>query len=294
MTQIIVLSTFLILLLACTPSSKIRTITTQNYSIQVVDGIEEYTSHRSSGSLAKPFCRKDSFDTNSKILKTICFDGNYNVAFTIDYKYDNLGNQLTELTEAGEIWGITNEIRYTYDSSGASAKTIKDVYLGGTNHISKEVYDNEKRLIESYRYHDEIQFMKTLYFYDTKTKFNIKSESSSTNGTIRIIQNLYDENGKNIESKFFDNEKLSFTFKNKYEGDIKLQTDIFLDHESKPFESQFFDKFGNIIEIKRKQEHTNMQIIEEVYIYIYDKRNNWIERRGGNPSKKIIRKIDYY
>ena len=87
-----------------------------------------------------------------------------------------------------------------------------------------------------------------------------------------------------IESRFFDNGKLSFTFKNKYKGKIKTEFSLFEPGEILPKETETYDEFGNLLKHSSGYNYT----------YKYYKFNNWIEKIGGEPLTKTIRIIKYY
>jgi len=191
------------------------------------------------------------------------------------------------------------------------------------SHYYENTFDSFGNRIKDLEYDAEGNLIKTYTYYNTGDQRN-KLELTDENGKlIRTIEYVYDENGLldydqsydgkgNPEKRFayiYDDEgkvredysyfgsdfHMKFTYTYNYKGEV--ERNFRFDSTSNLQEIRYYtyDDEGNVVSEEIKDKHGKL-IETTTFQYVYDKRNNWVERtihKDGKPVKLVRRTLVY-
>lgn len=191
------------------------------------------------------------------------------------------------------------------------------------SHYYENTFDSFGNRIKDLEFDAEGNLIKTYTYYNTGNQRN-KMEMTDENGKlIRTIEYAYDENGLLDYDQSYDgkgNPEKRFAYSYDDEGKVREDYSYFGSdfhmrftytyNDKGEVERNFrFDSTGNLQEIRYYTYDAEENVVSEkvtdkngklkettTFQYVYDKRNNWVERtihKDGKPIKLIRRTLVY-
>ena len=244
------------------------------------------------------FVMPDVWSSSDKNLE---FDNNGNLIRTIDYfDYDNIIT-LTETSfirdNSNKIIG-ENELMYS-DDNDRHYYAMRKKYNYDNDKLSNITYENDYYdFIEKYKYEDDklVEIKKELYAKSKKAESSFETTNYyyNQNNDLDSTINIEIVEGGELKKKYikiFSNNGLLESEKNYYKYDDGDESILTLT------EYVYNDK-DDLIEVK----HTDLQKNEvtglEKFNYVYDEKNNWIEKTtkyidSKNKDEVVKRRIFY-
>ena len=191
------------------------------------------------------------------------------------------------------------------------------------SHYYENNFDSFGNRIKDQEYDAEGNLIKTYTYYNTGKQRN-KLELADENGKlIRTIEYVYNEDGLldydqsydgkgNPEKRFaysYDDEgkvredysyfgsdfHMKFTYTYNYKGEVERNFRFDSTSNLQEISYYTYDKEGNVV-LEKVTDKDGKLIETTTFQYVYDKKNNWIERtihKDGKPLKLIRRNLVY-